>query len=91
MMTMTRAEQESTHGDWWQARGMFDLSGEVELHNGVEFDNGSIDTLPKDLFLVLRVTQMLSGLGHAAEKAGAAKVGRLAHAWRPHARRVMSE
>ena len=71
------------------ARGMFDLTGEIELHEGVEFDNGSIDLIPRDLFLVLRVTQMLSGLANAAEKAGSAKVGRLAHAWKPHAKRAM--
>ena len=84
------------------ARGMFDLSGEVQIGGSsklVEASGGgegggkssSLDVLPKDLFLVLRVTQMLSGLGHAAEKAGAPDVGRLARAWRPHAHRARAE
>jgi predicted unusual protein kinase regulating ubiquinone biosynthesis (AarF/ABC1/UbiB family) len=70
------------------ARGMFDLKGEIELHDGVEFDNGRLDAVPKDLFLVIRVAQMLSGLGHAAEKAGAPSVGRISSVWRPHAKRA---
>ena len=73
------------------ARGMFDLYGEVELHDGIEFDNGSIDVLPKDLFLVLKVAQMLSGLGRAAEKSGAAGVGRLSLAWLPYAKQAIAD
>ena len=91
VLMTTKAGRDSAVEKAELARGMFDLTGEIELHAGVEFDNGSIDALPKDLFLVLRVTQMLSGLGHAAEKAGSAKVGRLAHAWRRHAKRALAD
>ena len=53
-------------------------------------DKGGIETLPKDLFLVLRVTQMLRGLAHATEKAGGPKCSSLASAWRSHAKLALA-
>jgi len=72
------------------ARGMFDSGSEIDLEDG-GLQQGGIEVLPKDLCLVLRVTQMLRGLGSAAEMAGAAPTGNLAAAWRPYARRALSE
>jgi hypothetical protein len=52
---------------------------------------GGVEALPKDLFLVLRVTQMLRGLGASAERAGARPAGTLAEVWRPLARRALRQ
>ena len=73
------------------ARGMFDSAGDLGPISGPDsgLADGGIETLPKDLFLVMRVTQMLRGLGSAAEKAGAPPVGSLARAWSPMARRAL--
>ena len=50
-----------------------------------------MEALPRDLFLLLRTTQMLRGLGAAAGRAGAGEAGTLSAAWagaaaRAHAR-----
>lgn len=73
------------------ARGMFDSGTELGPMSGKGSlaDEGGVQKLPKDLFLVLRVTQMLRGMGAAAEKAGAKPVGSLAVAWRPLAEQAL--
>ncbi|KAL3892483.1 MAG: hypothetical protein SGPRY_015091, partial [Prymnesium sp.] len=71
------------------ARGMFDSGtelGPIKGEGGLD-ESGGVEKLPKDLFLVLRVTQMLRGLGAAAEREGARPVGSLAVAWRPLAQK----
>jgi hypothetical protein len=76
--------------DFWQCAMLCRQGSEIDLEDG-GLQQGGIEVLPKDLCLVLRVTQMLRGLGSAAEMAGAAPTGNLAAAWRPYARRALSE
>ena len=80
------------------ARGMFDSGGEFiieskaqQARNAAATDapQGGVEVLPKDLFLVLRVTQMLRGLGAAAERAGARSAGTLAECWHSSARAAL--
>lgn len=86
----------------WTARGMFDSRGELVVETrsqqaanvragAASAAQGSVEALPKDLFLVLRVTQMLRGLGAAAEVAGAPPAGSIAETWRPFALRALRE
>jgi len=75
------------------ARGMFDAGTVLVVETKAQkatsgSSSGLVETLPKDLFLVLRTTQMLRGLGAAAERAGAPPAGSLSRAWRPYARRA---
>ena len=79
------------------ARGLFDSGGEfvvesraTQAKNAKESGapQGGVEVLPKDLFLVIRVTQMLRGLSAAAEKAGAKSPGNLAEVWRPYAKQA---
>jgi hypothetical protein len=75
------------------ARGMFDAGNplvvETRAQQAASGTRSSVEGLPKDLFLVLRTTQMLRGLGAAAERAGAAPAGSLSRAWRPYARQAV--
>lgn len=70
------------------ARGMFDAGFELDLDDG-GLQKGGIELLPRDLCLVLRVTQMLRGLGSAAELRCAVPPASLAAVWRPYAQRVL--
>ena len=78
------------------ARGLFDSGGDFVVQTRAQqrkaaasgVPQGGVEVMPKDLFLVIRVTQMLRGLGAAAEMAGAGSAGSLAHVWGPYARRA---
>jgi predicted unusual protein kinase regulating ubiquinone biosynthesis (AarF/ABC1/UbiB family) len=71
------------------ARGMFDSIGEIDLEE-TDLNELGISEFPKDLFLVLRVTQILRGLSSSAENLGAPPKRSLAKTWRPYAKRALA-
>ena len=87
------------------ARGLFDSGGEFVVESkaqqqrhaaGGSVPQGGVETLPRDLLLLIRVTQMLRGLGAAADAAcgdgGGARATAsltLAQVWAPDARRAL--
>lgn len=71
------------------ARGMFDSVGDINLEE-TDLNELGISEFPKDLFLVLRVTQILRGLGSSAEAFGAPPARSLAESWRPYAKRALA-